>query len=174
VGSEMCIRDRVGAFVDRKETTVINHSADIRARLMAQLKTITYGSVTEVSDNGADSLLAELAENIPAETISEPADPTTGAPDPIDPSIGDAYTHSVSLNRSPSQTNVSDHSVKSDSQAVDFPQEKKCTETSYSTPQENTPHDDSKTEGVGVVKNWESDKSESGATPPVTNWIEKG
>jgi hypothetical protein len=64
--------------------------------------------------------------------------------------------------------------VKSSSQDVDFPQEKSSTVTSYSSPQENTPHDDSKTEGVGVVKNSESDKSESGETPPVNNWKEKG
>jgi hypothetical protein len=164
----------VGAFVDRKETTVINHSADIRARLMAQLKTITYGSVTEVTENGADSLLAELSESIPAETDDVPSDPTEGASPQIDTSAGDEHTHSVPLTQSSPTTNVSDHSVKSSSQVVDFPQEKKCTETSYSTPQENTPHDDSKTEGVGVVKNSESDKSESGETPPVINLDKKG
>jgi hypothetical protein len=165
----------VGAFVDRKETTVINHSTDIRARLMAQLKTITAGSITEIdSDSDADSLLAEIQSAKPADDISEPSDPTGGADPQNDPSSCDEYTHSIPLTQSQSQSNVSDHSVKSSSQAVDFPQEKKCTETSYSTPQENTPHDDSKTEGVGVVKNSESDKSESGATPPVNNWNEKG
>ena len=165
----------VGAFVDRKETTVINHSTDIRARLMAQLKTITAGSITEIdSDKDADSLLAEIQSAKPADDISEPSDPTGGAPAQIDPPSGDTYTHSVPLTQSTPESNVSDHSVKSSSQAVDFPQEKKCTETSYSTPQENTPHDDSKTEGVGVVKNSESDKSESGAKAPITNWIEKG
>ena len=165
----------VGAFVDRKETTVINHSADIRARLMAQLKTITAGSITEVSDStDADSLMAEIQSAKPADAESEPSDPTEGASPQIDPLARDGYTHSISHDRSPSESNVSDHSVKSSSQDVDFPQEKKCTETSYSTPQENTPHDDSKTEGVGVVKISESDKSESGATPPVNNWNEKG
>ena len=164
----------VGAFVDRKETTVINHSTDIRARLMAQLKTITAGSVTEVTENGADSLLAELSEAIPAETEDVPSDPTEWAPAQIDPSHGDVYTHSVPLTQSTPISNVSDHSVKSSSQDVDFPQEKKCTETSYSTPQENTPHYDPKTEGVGVVKNSESDKSESGETPPVINLDKKG
>jgi hypothetical protein len=64
--------------------------------------------------------------------------------------------------------------VKSSSQDVDFPQEKSSTVTCYSSPQENTPHDDPKTEGVGVVKNSESDESASGETPPVNNWNEKG
>jgi hypothetical protein len=165
----------VGAFVDRKETTVINHSTDIRARLMAQLKTITAGSITEIdSDKDADSLLAEIQSAKPADDISEPSDPTGGAPAQIDPPSGDTYTHSVPLTQSTPESNVSDHSVKSSSQAVDFPQEKKCTETSYSTPQENTPHDDSKTEGVGVVKISEKGWSESGETPPVNNWNEKG
>jgi hypothetical protein len=165
----------VGAFVDRKETTVINHSTDIRARLMAQLKTITHGSITDVeSNNGADSLLAELAEAIPADAIAEPSDPTTGAPAQIDPPSADTYTHSVPLNQSPPQSNVSAHSVKSSSQDVDFPQEKSSTVTSYSSPQENTPHDDPKTEGVGVVKNSDNEESASGETPPVNNWKEKG
>lgn len=163
----------VGAFIDRKETTVINHSTDIRARLMAQLKTITAGSVTDVTDSEADSLLDEIRQGAPLENPQD-EDPTEGAPPETATQLQDTYTHSIPLTQSQSQTNVSDHSVKSDSQAVDFAQEKKCTETSYSTPQENTPHDDSKTEGVGVVKNSESDKSESGETPPVNNWIEKG
>jgi hypothetical protein len=163
----------VGAFVDRKETTVINHSTDIRARLMAQLKTITAGSVTDVTDTEADSLLDEIRQGAPI-VETETSDPTEGAPPENEPPIQATYTHSIPLTQSQSQSNVSDHSVKSDSQDVDFTQEKKCTETSYSTPQENTPHDDSKTEGVGVVKNSESDKSESGETPPVNNWVEKG
>jgi hypothetical protein len=165
----------VGAFVDRKETTVINHSADIRARLMAQLKTITAGSITEVqSDDSADSLLAEIQSAKPADAESELSDPTTGATPEIDPSSCDEYTHSIPHIQSSPESNVSDHSVKSDSQVIDSLEEKKCTETSYSTPQEKTPHDDVKTEGVGVVKNSESEESESGATPPVTNWNEKG
>jgi len=164
----------VGAFIDRKETTVINHSTDIRARLMAQLKTITHGSITDVSDSGADSLLAELAENIPADAIAEPTDPTGGAPAQTDASSQVIHTHSVPLIQSTPISNVSDHSVKSSSQDVDFTQEKSSTVTSYSSPQENTPHDDSKTEGVGVVKNSESDESASGETPPVKNWKAKG
>jgi hypothetical protein len=163
----------VGAFIDRKETTVINHSTDIRARLMAQLKTITAGSVTDVNDTSADSLLEEIRQGAPLENPQD-EDPTEGAPPETATQLQDTYTHSIPLTQSQSQTNVSDHSVKSDSQDVDFTQEKNCTETSYSTPQENTPHDDSKTEGVGVVKNSESDKSESGETPPVNNCKEKG
>jgi hypothetical protein len=163
----------VGAFIDRKETTVINHSTDIRARLMAQLKTITAGSVTDVNDTSADSLLEEIRQGAPLENPQD-EDPTEGAPPELDGEVMGQHTHSIPLTQSQSQTNVSDHSVKSDSQDVDFTQEKNCTETSYSTPQENTPHDDSKTEGVGVVKNSESDKAESGATPPVNNWKAKG
>lgn len=165
----------VGAFVDRKETTVINHSADIRARLMAQLKTITAGSITEVqSDDSADSLLAEIQNGKPADAESELSDPTEGASPQIDPIVTGEHTHSVSHNRSDAQT----VSSKTDAQPVDFIEEKNSTETSYSTSEtistENTPHDDSKTEGVGVVKNSEKGSSESGETPPVNNWIEKG
>lgn len=164
----------VGAFVDRKETTVINHSADIRARLMAQLKTITAGSITEVQDNSADSLLEEIQSGKPADAISEPSDPTEGAHPQIDGESAGEHTHSIPLKRStPNST-----SSKLDAQPVDFIEEKSSTETSYSTSEtistENTPHDDSKLDGVGVVKNLESDSQWSGETPPVNNWIEKG
>jgi hypothetical protein len=165
----------VGAFVDRKETTVINHSADIRARLMAQLKTITAGSITEVqSDDSADSLLAEIQSAKPADAESELSDPTTGATPQIDPLVCDEYTHSIPHNRSDAESTPS----KTDAQPVDFIEEKNSTETSYSTSEtistENTPHDDSKLDGVGVVKNSGNGSSESGETPPVNNWIEKG
>lgn len=165
----------VGAFVDRKETTVINHSSDIRARLMAQLKTITAGSITEVqSDDDADSLLAEIQSAKPADAESEPSDPTEGATPQIDPMRTGEHTHSIPHNQSsPNST-----SSKTSTQPVDFIEEKNSTETSYSTSEtistENTPHDDSKLDGVGVVKNSGNRSTEAGETPPVTNWNEKG
>jgi hypothetical protein len=64
----------IGLFVDRKETTVIHQSADIRAKLLEQLRTIT-GQVTDVTDD-ADSLLQELK--------SPDADPTV----PVPPDLG--------------------------------------------------------------------------------------
>lgn len=165
----------VGAFVDRKETTVINHSADIRARLMAQLKTITAGSITEVQEeDSADSLLAEIQSAKPAQDETEPSDPTEGAPPQIDPLHTGDNTHSIPHN----QSALKSTSSKTDSQDVDFIEEKSSTETSYSTSEtistESTPHDDSKTEGVGVVKNSESDSLESGEDPPSTIGNEKG
>lgn len=164
----------VGAFVDRKETTVINHSADIRARLMAQLKTITAGSITEVQDNSADSLLEEIQSGKPADAISEPSDPTEGAHPQTGGESAGEHTHSIPLKGSDAQTTSS----KTSSQVLDSAQEKSSTETSYSTSEtistENTPHDDSKLDGVGVVKNSGKGSSESGETPPVNNWKEKG
>ena len=65
----------IGLFIDRKETTVIHQSADIRAKLIEQLRTIT-GQVTDVTDD-ADSLLAEIAK-------SPDADPTV----PVPPDLG--------------------------------------------------------------------------------------
>lgn len=164
----------VGAFVDRKETTVINHSADIRAKLMAQLKTITQGSITDVSDNGADSLLAEISQAKPVETEEGTATPTEGAPAPNAVDVMGEDTHSIPLTQSTLKTKVSDHSVKSSSQGVDLQQEKSCTETSYSTHSETPPIEDVNEEGVGVVKNSGSDDSERGEDPPSSNWIEKG
>lgn len=159
----------VGAFVDRKETTIINASSDIRARLMAQLKTITQGSITEV-DNGADSLLAEINNATPADDDQAPSDTHGEAPPQIDPVHGGAYTHSIPHKGSDSESTSSEQSA----QPVDLQQEKNSTVTSYSSPQEETPLDVEFKEGVGVQKNPESAQDGNGETPPVTNWVEKG
>ena len=160
----------VGAFVDRKETTVINHSADIKAKLMAQLRTITQGSITEVKDDSADSLLAEISQAKPMEDEAEPATPTEGASPQIDGEVMGEDTHSIPLTQSASET----ISSKPSAQVVDSSGEKNSTVTSYSSPQENTPHDDLKMEGVGVVKISESDSSERAEDPPSTIGKEKG
>jgi hypothetical protein len=159
----------VGAFVDRKETTIINASSDIRARLMAQLKTITQGSITEVDDS-ADSLLEELSSPAPSDAIIDQATPTGEAPPQIDPLVRATYTHNVPHNESTSTSTSSE----TESQPVDSSGENNCTITSYSTPQEKAPLGVWNEEGVGVVKNSESDLGAATETPPVTNWKENG
>lgn len=158
----------VGAFVDRKETTIINASSDIRARLMAQLKTITQGSITEVDDS-ADSLLAELNSTAPTDTITDQATPTEGVPPQIDPLVCAEYTHTVPDNESSPES----ISSKPEPQPIDSSGENNRTITSYSTPQEKAPHDVVNEEGVGVVKNSQDNNNVSGKTPPVTFWTEK-
>jgi hypothetical protein len=89
----------VGAFVERKEITTINKSADIRARLLSVLG----GNVQDVTakdynpvidDEGGASLLAELAAGTPEE-LAEPDPHGTGAP-PNGHGPEVSYTHTVS------------------------------------------------------------------------------
>ena len=64
----------IGLFVDRKETLVVHQSADIRERLLSQLKNVIDTQATDVTPNDdADSLLAEIAKGADS-------DPTVGAP----------------------------------------------------------------------------------------------
>lgn len=71
----------IGLFVDRKETLVVHQSADIRERLLSQLKNVIDTQATDITPNDdADSLLAEIAKGAD-ET------PTVGAP----PAESDEY-----------------------------------------------------------------------------------
>lgn len=71
----------VGAFIERKEITTVTKSDDIRARLLKVLgsQAVDVEAKPSHSEDGAESLLAEIAQGSPAE--SSPADPDpTGAP----------------------------------------------------------------------------------------------
>ena len=71
----------VGLFLDRKETLVVHQSADIRERLLSQLKNVIDTQATDITPNDdADSLLAEIAKGADS-------DPTVGAP----PAESDEY-----------------------------------------------------------------------------------
>ena len=55
----------VAAFTERRETTTIRKSEDVRAALLEKLRTISGSAVDAVlvtDDNGADSLLAEITK----------------------------------------------------------------------------------------------------------------
>jgi hypothetical protein len=65
----------IGLFVDRKETLVVHQSADIRERLLSQLKNVIDTQAVDVTPNDdADSLLAEIAKGADA-TPTVPAPP---------------------------------------------------------------------------------------------------
>ena len=86
----------VGAFVERKEITTVNRSADIRTRLLSRLQTITVDADI-VADDALD-LLAEI-RTAKAE-VSDGADPTEGAP-PLSGLLGPADPpHTIPLKRS--------------------------------------------------------------------------
>jgi hypothetical protein len=87
----------VGAFVERKEITTINKSADIRARLLATLGTAIDVDAKEV-DNSAQSLLEELA---PAIDSADPVDPTEGVGGHSGAAAWVSGSHTIPDNRSP-------------------------------------------------------------------------
>jgi hypothetical protein len=71
----------IGLFLDRKETLVVHQSADIRERLLSQLKNVIDTQATDITPNDdADSLLAEIAKGVDS-------DPTV----PVPPAEADEY-----------------------------------------------------------------------------------
>jgi hypothetical protein len=91
----------VGAFVERKEITTINKSGDIRARLLSVLgqHAVDVEAKPGRSDDGALSLLAELADPGPAETQPDDPDPTRApANGPVPEGL---YTHTIPDIQSP-------------------------------------------------------------------------
>ena len=119
----------VDVFMERKETTVIHQSGEIKARLLNQLKTIIDVDSREVSE-GAESLMRELTapqqqDGFSAATDQAPGDPTAGAGPQTGPSEPVLYTHTIPHNQSDSESTESAPCKDTDSQDVDFTEEKK-------------------------------------------------
>jgi hypothetical protein len=73
----------IGLFVDRKETLVVHQSADIRERLLSQLKGVINTQATDITPNDdADSLLQEIAKGADA-TPTVPAPPDVADDHPV-------------------------------------------------------------------------------------------
>jgi hypothetical protein len=73
----------IGLFVDRKETLVVHQSADIRERLLSQLKGVINTQAIDVTPNDdADSLLEEIAKGADA-TPTVPAPPDVADNHPV-------------------------------------------------------------------------------------------
>lgn len=171
----------VDVFMERKETTVIHQSGDIKARLLNQLKTIIDVDSREVSE-GAESLLAELGHTQKPDSFSAaqdhaPGGPTVGAPAQTGPSEPILYTHTIPHKQSDSESIQSVPCKDTDSQDVDFTEEKNELVT--------LPPEEDKTEGVhehgedmlghgGADDFWKEKGLEDSETPPVTNWNAKG
>ena len=120
----------VDVFMDRKETTVIHQSGDIKARLLDQLKTIIEVDAKEIStEQSAESLLAELShaqkpDSFSAAIESQDADPTTGASPLNGPSEPGSYTHTIPSTQSHSESAQSETCKDTPVQDVDFVEEK--------------------------------------------------
>jgi len=90
----------VGAWVERKEVTTVNRSADIRTRLLSRLQTITVDADVKADD--ALDLLAEIrtAKTDTAVNDGSSGKPTVGAP-PLSGLPGPADPpHTIPLKRS--------------------------------------------------------------------------
>ena len=140
----------VGAFEERKTTTIVHESAKVKERLLSQLKSVMNGDyvkeVTDKTDEG-DDLLAELR----TDPLELPGDQQATTPPPAQtgPVAGQSYTHINPHNESDSKTTtLVTTSSKSDSQDVDYIEESNVTgtlssENSEVTTVENegTPHE---------------------------------
>jgi hypothetical protein len=107
----------VGAFLERKESTVIHKSADIRARLLDRLqaRAPSAGPAAEALD-----LLEEIRGGSTSEAAS--ADPTAPGAPPASPPARGALSHTVSL----IQSSSSDEGVgvpKNSDTVLDFDKE---------------------------------------------------
>lgn len=156
----------VDVFMERKETTVIHQSGEIKARLLNKLKTIIDVESREVSE-GAESLLEELkhaqkSDSFSADSDREPGGPTTGVSPSIGPTPGGERIHTIPHKQSDSESIQSDSRKNTDSQDVDFTEEKNEVVT---LPLEEAPGEDDfwRDKGLDIEE-----------TPPVTDWKAKG
>jgi hypothetical protein len=158
----------VDVFMDRKETTVIHQSGDIKARLLNQLKAVIDVNAKEINAEGsAESLLAELTapqqkDGFSEDSDREPGGPTAGVSPQCDPSAGGSVIHTIPHKQSDSESASSATCKDSPTQDVDFTEEKN--EVVTLPPEEGVPHDDFwKEKGLDIEED-----------PPVGNWNAKG
>lgn len=144
----------VAAFTERKETTVITQSSDIKQRLLSMLSNtidITPNDTGSRDDSSADadSLLAEIKGDAHAE--DQDATPTHTPPPDMAHDATDIYTHTIPHNKSHTESIA-------EPQVLDNIEDSSRTITSYSL--ESNIEDgviDKKVikEGVGAVENVE-------------------
>jgi hypothetical protein len=121
----------VDVFMDRKETTVIHQSGDIKARLLNQLKAVIDVTAKDISTvDSAESLIAELTapqheDGFSGEMDREPGGPTVGAAPQTDACAGGSVIHTIPHKQSDSQSTSSAPCKDSPPQDVDFTEEKK-------------------------------------------------
>lgn len=100
----------VGAFTERKETTVIHESSKIKAQLLDQLKTIVSGdNLVRDIDADAESLLAELTGSPVANSQDDESEtpPPRNRESTIEPTTH-SIPHTQSAPESVSQSEISE------------------------------------------------------------------
>jgi hypothetical protein len=164
----------VGAFEERKTTTIVHESAKVKERLLSQLKSVMNGNyITEVegkTDEG-DELLAEIR----TDPLKLPGDQQATTPPPAQtgPVAGQSYTHINPHNESHSKSTLVTTSSKSSSQDVDYIEKSNVTGTLSSensevttVEKEGTPHENTQEvvlgEDVEMTPLDDMDKKEGG------------
>ena len=140
----------VGAFEERKTTTIVHESAKVKERLLSQLKSVMNGDyvkeVSEKTDEG-DDLLAELRPD----PLELPGDQQATTPPPAQtgPVAGQSYTHINPHNESATKTTtLVTTSSKSSSQDVDYIEESNVTGTLSSENHDENGTNDHEKEGT--------------------------
>ena len=149
----------VAAFTERKETTVINQSSDIKQRLLSMLSNTI--DITPNGNSNGNQNLGDDADSLLAEIKGEGSDnrgdgtPTTTPPPDIAPSDGHVTTHTIPHKKSITESVPCSTSTM---QVVDNIEDSDPTITSYSLEsniEEGVIDEKVISEGVGVVENVE-------------------
>ena len=104
----------VGAFTERKESIVVHQSAQLKAKLLDQLKTIVNEDGSQVTEDEGDKLLRELMGYRVAEQDNQA--PTHTAPPEAENDHPQSYKHT---NPHTQSSQESDDHTESDSSLTD-------------------------------------------------------
>lgn len=107
----------VGAFLERKETTIVHKSSDIRTRLLERLGKVTD---VEVKQDDALTLMEEIRGDGHSNTL--PDAPTAGVGEPVGVVHTGDLTHTVSLIQSLEKNEGVPHAKNPDT-VLDFDKE---------------------------------------------------
>lgn len=104
----------VGAFTERKESIVVHQSAQLKAKLLDQLKTIVNEDGSEITEDEGDKLLRELMGVGSSNTQHH--EPTHSAPPEQESDHPESYTH---INPHTQSSPETDPDTNSDSSLTD-------------------------------------------------------
>lgn len=110
----------VGAFTERKETTVVHESSKVKAKLFEQLKTIIHGDIKEVKENDdGESLLRELmGKSDPSPGATLPTELDAAPPPRIGPTDSPSATHTIPHTESVSESVTGINSSENEGEGV--------------------------------------------------------
>lgn len=143
----------VAAFTERKETTVINQSGELKQKLLDQLRNVVDITPNDDADDSADSLLAELNAIPNAGEIFEDGVLDTHPPGtPLDEDGGQQkYTHNVPHEQIQPKSNLAPHEQTHSDSDTPLPSSSVEDETPTPSVWEDPPIGDGEQTGEGGV-----------------------